>query len=143
AASPALVSQPGGTEPGALYSDCPGSRPLLLSQTLREPYISFKPSLFCDRAIWGGWARGAEPIKPYTTAEAMDAGWCWRIDHEFLINRGYVYSSAFISDEDAEREFRAKNPKVQTTKPVKFVTGRHERAWVKNVVGIGNDAGFV
>jgi tryptophan halogenase len=26
---------------------------------------------------------------------------------------------------------------------VKFVTGRYERAWVKNVVGIGNSAGFV
>jgi tryptophan halogenase len=73
----------------------------------------------------------------------MDAGWCWRIDHEFLINRGYVYCSGFLSDEEAEREFRAKNPKVQTTKPVKFVTGRYERSWVKNVVGIGNASGFV
>jgi tryptophan halogenase len=73
----------------------------------------------------------------------MDAGWCWRIDHEHLINRGYVYSSAFISDDEAEKEFRAKNPKVQTTTPVKFISGRSERAWVKNVVGVGNAAGFV
>ena len=73
----------------------------------------------------------------------MDAGWCWRIDHEHLINRGYVYSSAFLADDEAEREFRAKNPKVQTTRPVKFVTGRYERSWVKNVVGIGNASGFV
>src|SRR5262249_27352244 len=73
----------------------------------------------------------------------MDAGWCRPIDHEHVLNRGYVYSSAFLSDDEAEREFRAKNPKVQTTRPVKFVTGRCERAWVKNVVGIGNAAGFV
>jgi tryptophan halogenase len=152
-----LVLKSGRTETADLYIDCSGFASVLLQKTLREPYISFKPSLFCDRAIWGGWERApqpsepaaqaaagsGEPIKPYTTAEAMDAGWCWRIDHEFLINRGYVYCSAFLSDEDAEREFRAKNPKVQTTKPVKFVTGRHERAWVKNVVGIGNAAGFV
>lgn len=138
-----LVLQSGRTMAADLYIDCSGFASLLLSKTLHEPYISFKPSLFCDRAIWGGWERTDEPIRPYTTAEAMDAGWCWRIDHEFLINRGYVYSNAFLSDDDAEREFRAKNPKVQTTRPVKFVTGRHERAWVKNVVGIGNAAGFV
>jgi tryptophan halogenase len=138
-----LVLRSGRVETGDLYIDCSGFASLLLSKTLHEPYITFKPSLFCDRAVWGGWERTDEPIRPYTTAEAMDAGWCWRIDHEFLINRGYVYSSAFISDDDAEREFRTKNPKVQTTKPVKFATGRCERAWVKNVVGIGNSSGFV
>jgi tryptophan halogenase len=138
-----LVLKSGRTETADLYVDCSGFASLLLTKTLHEPFVSFKPSLFCDRAIWGGWERTDEPVRPYTTAEAMGAGWCWRIDHEFLINRGYVYSSGFLSDDEAEHEFRAKNPKVQTTKPVKFVTGRHERAWVKNVVGIGNAAGFV
>jgi tryptophan halogenase len=138
-----LVLQSGRTETADLYVDCSGFASLLLSQALHEPYRSFKPTLFCDRAVWGGWERTDEPIRPYTTAEAMDAGWCWRIDHEHLINRGYVYSSAFLSDDEAEREFRTKNPKVETTRPVKFVTGRYERSWVQNVVGIGNASGFV
>jgi tryptophan halogenase len=138
-----LVLKSGGTETADLYIDCSGFASLLLSRTLQEPFQSFKASLFCDRAVWGGWERTDEPIRPYTTAEAMNAGWCWRIDHEFVINRGYVFSSAFLSDDEAEREFRGKNPKVQTTRPVKFASGRYERAWVKNVVGIGNAAGFV
>jgi len=138
-----LVLKSGRTWTADLYIDCSGFASLLLSRTLHEPYQSFKASLFCDRAIWGGWERTDEPIRPYTTAEAMNAGWCWRIDHEFLINRGYVYSSAFLSDEEAECEFREKNPKVATTKPVKFASGRYERSWVKNVVGIGNSSGFV
>jgi tryptophan halogenase len=138
-----LVLQSGRTLTADLYIDCSGFASLLLSRTLHEPYISFKPTLFDDRAVWGGWMRDDEPIRPYTTAEAMNAGWCWRIDHEFLINRGYVYSSAFLSDDEAEKEFRAKNPKVETTQAVKFVTGRYERSWVKNVVGIGNASGFV
>jgi tryptophan halogenase len=138
-----LVLRSGRTETADLYVDCSGFGSLLLSKTLHEPYTSFKPTLFNDRAVWGGWERADEPIRPYTTAEAMNAGWCWRIDHEFLINRGYVYSSAFLPDDEAEREFRAKNPKVQSTHAVKFVTGRYQRSWVKNVVGIGNSSGFV
>ena len=73
----------------------------------------------------------------------MDSGWCWRIDHETRINRGYVYSSAFITDEQAEREFRGKNPKVEKTRIVPYVSGRYRDGWVKNVVGIGNASGFV
>ena len=40
--------------------------------------------------------------------------------------------------DDAEAEFRAKNPKVADTRIVKFKTGRYVRGWVKNVVAIGN-----
>jgi tryptophan halogenase len=73
----------------------------------------------------------------------MDAGWCWQIEHEHRINRGYVYSSAFIADDEAEREFRTKNPKVGATRIVRFASGRFARSWVKNVVAIGNASGFV
>lgn len=127
-----------------LFVDCSGFRSLLLGKTLAEPFVSFASSLFCNRAVIGGWMRHAdEPILPYTTAETMTTGWSWRIDHEERINRGYVYSQAFISDEAAEQEFRAKNPLLTDTRVVKFVSGRYERAWVKNVVAIGNAAGFV
>lgn len=133
----------GHTEQADLFVDCSGFHAMLLGKALGEPFTSFKSTLFCDRAVVGGWDRTTEPVHPYTTAEAMDAGWCWRIDHEHRINRGYVYSSAFISDEDAEREFRSKCPAVATTRIVRFVSGRYNRLWVKNVVAIGNVAGFV
>jgi tryptophan halogenase len=73
----------------------------------------------------------------------MDHGWSWQIEHERHINRGYVYSAAFVSDRDAEAEFRRKNPKLRATRLVPFVSGRCERNWVGNVVGIGNASGFV
>jgi tryptophan halogenase len=126
-----------------LYVDCSGFASVLLGQALGEPYISFKSSLYNDRAVVCGWTRTNEPIQPYTTAETMNSGWCWRIDHETQINRGYVYSSDFISDDEAEREFREKNPRVDKTRIIRFRTGRFERGWVKNVVGIGNSSGFV
>jgi tryptophan halogenase len=73
----------------------------------------------------------------------MDAGWCWQIDHPDSIMRGYVYSSAFLSDDEAEREFRAKSPRAAATRVIPFVSGRYERSWAKNVVAVGNAAGFV
>lgn len=133
----------GGSASADLFVDSSGFYSLLLGKTLGEPFLSFKNALFCDRAVVGGWTRGEEPIKPYTCAETMNCGWCWQIEHEFRINRGYVYSSSFISDEEAEREFRSKNPKVEKTRIVKFVSGCYRRGWVKNVVAVGNAFGFV
>jgi tryptophan halogenase len=74
----------------------------------------------------------------------MNAGWCWRIDHERIINRGYVYCSSDISDEEARNEFATKNPRAKISdRIVRFRTGRHERSWVGNVMAIGNSFGFV
>ena len=133
----------GNTLAADLYVDASGFRTELLGNALKEPFRSYSDSLYCDRAVLGPWVRDDEPIQPYTTCETMDAGWCWRIDHEDRIDRGYVYSSSFISDHDAEAEFRMKNPKVTKTRVIPFRSGRHQRFWVKNVVAIGNAAAFV
>jgi tryptophan halogenase len=126
------------------FVDASGFRSELLGKTLEEPFISFDKHLFCDRAVIGGWERTDEPILPYTTAEAMDAGWAWQIEHEHHVNRGYVYSSQAISDDDAAREFLTKNPKApQQPRIVKFTSGCRRRMWVDNVVAIGNAGGFV
>jgi tryptophan halogenase len=142
----ALVTDKGERITGDLFVDASGFRSELLGRALNEPYISYADTLFSDRAVIGGWQRATdEPILPYTVAETMEAGWCWRIDHEHLINRGYVYSSGFISDDAAREEFLRKNPKVapDTTRIIKFRSGRYARGWVGNVVGIGNAYGFV
>ncbi|MES2477290.1 MAG: tryptophan 7-halogenase [Verrucomicrobiota bacterium] len=126
------------------FVDASGFRSELLGKALEEPFISFDKSLFCDRAVVAGWDRTTEKIQPYTTAETMDSGWCWQIDHENIINRGYVYCSGAISDDDAAAEFLRKNPKITATPHiVKFRSGCHEREWVGNVVALGNSSGFV
>ena len=129
--------------PAGSQLDCSGFRSTLLGKAHGEPFHSFKSSLFNDRAVTGGWARRDEPVQPSTTAETMDSGWCWRIDHLDRINRGYVYSTDFVSDADAEAELRRKNPKGTGTRLVKFVAGRYGRSWVKDVVAVGNAAGLV
>lgn len=125
------------------YVDASGFRSLLLEKGLQVPFDSFDSSLFCDRAMIGAWQRTDETILPYTTSDTMNSGWSWRIDHEHHINRGYVYSSSFISGDDAEDEFRQKNPKLDQLNHISFAPGKHRHSWVGNVVAIGNAYGFV
>jgi tryptophan halogenase len=140
----ALVLKGGDRVEGDLYIDASGFRSELLGRELETPFVDYTDSLFCDRAVIGGWERTTEVLRPYTIAETMDAGWAWQIEHEHFINRGYVYSSRFISDEAALAEFLARNPQVTTTpRVVKFRTGRYRHMWRGNVVGIGNASGFV
>jgi tryptophan halogenase len=140
----ALILEDGMRVTADLFVDASGFRSELLGRALGTSYISYDRTLFCDRAVIGGWPRTDEPIKPYTVAETMDAGWCWQIEHETWINRGYVYSSAFISDEAALAELLAKNPKIANQpRVVRFRSGRCAQNWVGNVVGVGNSVGFV
>jgi tryptophan halogenase len=129
---------------GDLFIDCSGFRAELIGKTLGEPFVDFSNALFCDRAVVGGWARSEDDVyHPYTTAETMDAGWAWKIEHDEIVNRGYVFCSRFLSDEQAVEEFCRKNPKIESPRVIRFRAGVHRRTWVKNVVAIGNAAGFV
>jgi tryptophan halogenase len=140
----ALVLTNGARLTADLYVDASGFRSELLGRALEEPFVDYSRSLFCNRAVIGGWPRTDEPVLPYTVAETYDSGWCWQIEHENWINRGYVYSGDFISDSDALAEFLSHNPKVANEpRVVKFYSGRRARNWVGNVVGVGNAVGFV
>lgn len=138
-----LVLESGQRVKGDLFLDCSGFPSLLLGQALGESTVDFGNALFCDRAVVGGWDRTDEPYHPYTTAETMDSGWCWRIEHDDIVNRGYVFCSQFISDEQAIEEFRKKNPRTRDPRVIRFPAGARRRLWVRNVVAIGNSAGFV
>lgn len=139
----ALVLEDGREVAGDFFIDCSGFRSFLLHQTLGEPYISFRKTLLCDRAVVGSWDRSDEPILPYTTAETMNNGWCWRIEFEDHINRGYVHSSAFCSVEEAMAEVKTKNPRLGELRTVTFPSGRYENFWSHNVAAVGNASGFV
>jgi tryptophan halogenase len=138
-----LVLGSGKTLIGDLYVDASEARSLLLGQALKEPFVSYKTSLMCDRMVVGDWPRTYEALHPYVTCETMEAGWCWQLEFQQKIDRGYVYCSKFISDEQAEAEFRRKCPEVRTVRKVQFASGRYERGWVKNVVAVGAAEAYV
>jgi tryptophan halogenase len=125
------------------YVDSSGFASELIGKAMGEPFEDFSDSLFCDRAVAGGWDRTDEPVFPYTLSETMPAGWCWRIDHPDRIHRGYVFSSQHASDDEAIRAYDEVAPKAANPRIVRFRSGHFRRSWIGNVVGVGNAAGFV
>ena len=131
-----------------LFVDCTGFRGLLINKALGEPFNSFSESLLCDSAIALQVPRdiARDGINPYTTATALSSGWVWNIPLYGRDGTGYVYSSAFISQEDAEKEFREHLGSAADhckANHIKMRIGRNRNSWVKNCVAIGLSSGFV
>lgn len=138
----AVMLEDGGRIEADLFIDASGFKAMLTTE-LDVPWQTFIGRIPCDRAVVGGWERDDEDtFNTYTTVQTMPEGWCWRIDHEKRINRGYVYGSAFTSDDEAESAFRAANPKVGETRVVPFMSGRRRSFWNQNVLAVGNAAFF-
>jgi tryptophan halogenase len=139
-----LLTEDGRQVEADLFVDCSGFRSLLLKQTLGERYVDYTDTLFCDTAVVGTWPREDDDVLPLTTTETMEHGWCWKIEFEDQITRGYVFASQFCTEDEAIREMKSKNPLLgDDLRVIRFPSGRYENFWVKNVVAIGNASGFV
>ena len=125
-----------------LYVDCTGFRSTLLEKAVGSPFRSYASTLFTDSAVTGNVDHGGH-IMPYTRATTMNSGWCWGIPTRTSDHRGYVYSSGFISDDQAADELAQRYPGITEPRVVRFRSGRHEQMWRGNVCGIGNSYAFV
>lgn len=129
-----------------LYIDCTGFKSMLLGETLKEPFDSYSDMLPNDSA----WATRIpykdkkKELVPYTNCTAIENGWVWNIPLWSRVGTGYVYSSKFVDDETALKQFKKhlKREDLQF-KNIKMRVGLHNRLWVKNVVAIGLSAGFI
>ena len=124
------------------YVDCSGFSSILLGNTMKVPFKDFKSSLFTDSAITASNVHNGT-IKPYTEARTMNSGWQWTIPMQNSDHLGYVFSSSFDSEKQAEKEFRTQNPDIEETKILKFKSGRHQDFIKGNVAAIGNSYGFI
>lgn len=138
-----------------LWIDCTGFRSQLLEQWMGSEFISFSNILANDTA----WAVPVEyndrekEMVNYTDCYALNNGWVWNTPLWSRIGKGYVFSSKFTTKEDAKEEFVAHIAKfhgqdkadkardMMRLVPIKH--GYRERAWVKNVVGVGLSYGFI
>lgn len=137
-----------GTLEADLFFDCTGFRGRLINETLGEPFEPFRRHLWCDRAVAINVPstpaeRGDLP--PYTSATTRSAGWIWEIPLFSRSGNGYVYSSAYLSPQQAEAECRAYLG-VADDIPARHLTmrvGKSRRIWVSNCIAVGLAAGFI
>lgn len=141
----ALVCEGGERIDGDIFVDCSGFSSIIAQQAMGERFISFGENLFNDRAVvlptehTGTW-------KPQTESIAMSAGWRWAIPLTSRIGNGYVYSSAHISDDNAEAELRTalemEGSDVAARK-LHMKVGRVENSWTGNCLVAGLAQGFI
>jgi tryptophan halogenase len=139
-----VVLEQGDEIEGDLFLDCSGFRGLLISETLKTPFVDWSHWLPCDRAVVAP-CRADQRRLPFTTATAREAGWQWRIPLQHRVGNGHVYSSAFMSDERALDTLIATLDGAPKADPrvLRFKTGRRAALWVKNCVAIGLSSGFL
>ncbi len=140
----AVVLENGQRIEGDLFIDCSGFRGLLIEQTLKTGYDDWSHWLPCDRA-WAVPCASVEPLLPYTRATARAAGWQWRIPLQHRTGNGHVYSSKFISDDDA-RDTLMQNldgKALADPRQLRFLTGKRKKFWNKNVIAVGLASGFM
>ena len=129
---------------GDFFIDCSGFRSLILGQTLGVGFEDWSRWLPCDRALAVPCASVAD-ITPATRSTARTAGWQWRIPLQHRIGNGYVYSSDFISDDEAAATLMANldGKALGDPRPLRFKAGRRAAAWRKNCVAVGLAGGFL
>jgi tryptophan halogenase len=138
-----LVLASGERITGDFFVDCSGIRALLIGKALRVPYEDWSNWLPCDRAV-AVPCESVEPLEPYTRATAHSAGWQWRIPLQHRIGNGHVYSSRFMSQDEATSILMSNLDGKALADPrhIPFVPGRRQKTWVKNCVAVGLSSGF-
>ena len=147
----ALVTQQSGELSADLFVDCTGLSSLLLGQHFSVPLIPQRNILFNDRAIalQLPYADVEAPIAAQTISTAQRDGWVWDIGLPTRRGLGYVYSSAHVSDDQAEQtllDFASRTPAgpaLAAPRRLRFEPGYRQRFWHRNCVAIGLSAGFI
>ncbi len=129
---------------GDLCIDCTGFSSRLLGDALGTPFIDWSRWLPADRALAQGCTRAGR-FTPFTRSTAHAVGWQWRVPLQHRTGNGLVYSSAYLSDDEAAARLAADldGDAIGDPRPLRFTTGRRERFWAHNVVAIGLAAGFM
>jgi len=137
-----VITREGHNLTADFYIDCTGWKKLLANK-VGMVYSQYE-HLVNDRAI-----AAPQPSLPtvnrYTTTMAKSSGWIWEIPLTTRRGTGYVYSSKFISDQDALSEYceHYPNTDVSTVNYLKFRPEVCLNPVHLNVAVIGLSGGFI
>lgn len=139
-----LVLEGGRRINGDLFIDCTGFRALLMQKTLGVGFEDWSHWLPCNSAV-PLQTEATGPAMPYTRSIAHEAGWQWRIPLQNRVGNGLVYSSHFMSDDEAIEKllFNIEGEMITEPRVIRYQTGRRHQAWSRNCVALGLASGFV
>lgn len=139
-----LTLADGSSVAGDFYIDCTGFRALLIDKALHSAYDDWSNYFLCDRAV-AVQTTGDQEIPPYTRSIAHPYGWQWRIPLQHRLGNGFVFSSSYMSDEQALELLLGNlvGEPVNEPKFIGFKPGRRREVWCKNCVAIGLSSGFI
>ena len=129
---------------GDLFIDCSGFRALLIGDAMGASFEDWSNWLPCVRAVAVPCTRVQETT-PFTRSTLRPAGWQWRIPLQHRTGNGYVYSSPFLSDDEAAATLLGNLDGEPLADPrlLRFKAGFRREAWRGNVVAIGLSSGFL
>lgn len=129
---------------GDLFIDCSGFRGLLIEQALQTGWEDWGHWLRSDRAV-AVQTESVAPPAPYTRSTARGCGWQWKIPLQNRVGNGLVYSSGYLSDDDARKLLLDNVDGRPITEPrtIRFRTGRRLQQWNRNCVAVGLASGFL
>ncbi len=130
-----------------LFFDCSGFASVLIGKALKQPFISYADTLFNDSAVAIPTAlEDVDALPSETVSIAASNGWMWKIPLTHRYGNGYVYSSQYLTAEQAEQELREKLGERAVgaeAKHLKMRIGRVEQHWSGNCVAAGLSQGFI
>ncbi len=149
----AVVTENHGALEGDLFIDCSGSSGLLISEHFGSEWVDWSGISINNRAlaVQVPYLSESSAIASATIATAQPHGWVWDIGLASRRGAGYVYSSAHVSDEIAEQEFRQYLKSTVdgsvvadlSVRKLQFKAGHRKHFWLKNCVAMGMAAGFI
>ncbi len=140
-----VTTEQGQTFAGDFFLDCTGFRRQLLQPAYTPAWIDYSRHIRVDSAIpFFTPHDDAADIPVFTAAQALRHGWMWRLPTQSRMGNGYVYSSSYVSDENAVRELQQAGFDVgETPRIIRFQPGRFKSQWQGNVCALGLAGGFL
>ncbi|WP_435275957.1 tryptophan halogenase family protein [Psychrobium sp. nBUS_13] len=139
-----LTLEDGETISADFFIDCSGFKGVLIQDALHSGYTDWTHYLPCDSAV-AVPSEHTGPIPPLTKSTAREAGWQWKIPLQHRVGNGYVYSSKFISDEEAKATLldNVDGKLLAEPRVIKYTTGHRNQPWKGNCLAIGLSSGFL
>jgi hypothetical protein len=148
----AILTRDNGDIEGDLFIDCSGLAAVLIGEAMKAHWVDLSGELLNDRALAVQLpVEAGSRVASQTVATAHSGGWLWDIALPNRRGIGCVYSSRFMSDDEAEHELRAYiartglavDPHTVTPRLLRFPSGHRTEFWKGNCIAIGLSAGFI